>query len=45
MGVDISLLIQKKEIELESLKGKKIAVDALNAIYQFLSIIRQPDGT
>lgn len=45
MGVDISSLIVKKEIELEALQGRKIAVDALNAIYQFLSIIRQPDGT
>ncbi len=45
MGVDLTPLIKKKEIELEALRGKKIAVDALNAIYQFLSIIRQPDGT
>jgi flap endonuclease-1 len=45
MGVDIKDLIEPKEIELESLTGKKIAIDALNTIYQFLSIIRQPDGT
>ena len=45
MGVDLASLIPKKEIELESLRGKRIAVDALNAIYQFLSIVRQPDGT
>jgi flap endonuclease-1 len=30
---------------LEDLNGKTIAIDAYNAIYQFLSIIRQPDGT
>src|SRR3989344_9396763 len=45
MGVDLGDLIQKQEIELEDLRGRKIAIDALNAIYQFLSIIRQPDGT
>jgi len=45
MGVDLKDLVEVKEIELEDLVGKKIAVDALNTIYQFLSIIRQPDGT
>ncbi len=45
MGVDLGDLITKQQIELEDLRGKKIAIDALNAIYQFLSIIRQPDGT
>jgi flap endonuclease-1 len=34
----------KQKIELEELSGKVIAVDAYNTIYQFLSIIRQPDG-
>ena len=32
-------------MKFEELKGKIIAVDAFNAIYQFLSSIRQPDGT
>ncbi|AEC50925.1 flap endonuclease-1 [Pyrococcus sp. NA2] len=45
MGVPIGELIPRKEIELENLYGKKIAIDALNAIYQFLSTIRQRDGT
>lgn len=45
MGVDLGNLVTAQEIELFSLKGKKIAIDALNTIYQFLSIIRQPDGT
>ncbi|BBD72516.1 flap endonuclease-1 [Sulfodiicoccus acidiphilus] len=27
------------------MKGKKISIDAYNAIYQFLAAIRQPDGT
>ncbi|ADT84076.1 flap endonuclease-1 [Thermococcus barophilus] len=45
MGVQIGELVPRKEIEIENLNGRKIAIDALNAIYQFLSIIRQRDGT
>lgn len=45
MGVDLGNLFKKKEIELSDLKGRVIAIDAYNAIYQFLSIIRQRDGT
>ncbi len=45
MGVNIAALLPKEEIKLENLKGKIIAVDAFNALYQFLSSIRQPDGT
>jgi len=40
MGVQIGTIVPKKEIELESLTGKRIAIDAYNALYQFLSIIR-----
>ena len=35
----------KEKIGLEELERKTIAIDAFNTIYQFLSIIRQPDGT
>ncbi|MFH1450815.1 MAG: flap endonuclease-1 [archaeon] len=45
MGVDISDLVEAKELELKSLAGKRIAIDAFNTLYQFLAIIRQPDGT
>lgn len=47
MGVNISELVEgaKREIEIEDLTGRKIAIDAMNVLYQFLSIIRQPDGT
>lgn len=45
MGLQISEIISKKEIEISDLKGKTIAVDAFNAIYQFLTTIRQTDGT
>jgi flap endonuclease-1 len=45
MGVNLSAIIKGEKIELGDLKGKIIAIDALNTIYQFLSIIRQRDGT
>ena len=40
MGVQISSIIPSKEIELTDLTGKKIAIDALNNLFQYLSIIR-----
>ena len=45
MGLQIGDIVSRKEISFSELKGKVIAVDAFNAIYQFLSSIRQPDGT
>ncbi|MBN2477889.1 flap endonuclease-1 [Candidatus Micrarchaeota archaeon] len=45
MGVDIGDLVSKKSIPLSSLSEKTIAIDAFNVIYQFLSSIRQDDGT
>jgi flap endonuclease-1 len=44
MGVNLSPITESSEITLESLRGKTVAVDAYNTIFQFLSIIRQPDG-
>jgi flap endonuclease-1 len=37
--------VPKREIELRELSGRAIAIDAYNALHQFLAIIRQPDGT
>lgn len=45
MGLNIREIIPRKEIEIEELAGKIVCVDAFNALYQFLSTIRQPDGT
>ena len=45
MGLNIREIIPRKEIELEDLKGKTLCVDAFNILYQFLSTIRQYDGT
>lgn len=45
MGLQIGDIVPRKAIEISDLKGKTLAVDAFNTIYQFLSTIRQPDGT
>lgn len=45
MGVDLTDLVPAHEIDLKELNGKIIAIDAFNTLYQFLSIIRQMDGT
>ncbi len=34
-----------KEVDFSYLSGKVVALDAFNALYQFLAAIRQPDGT
>ena len=45
MAVDLSKLVSRRKIQLGELNGRVVAIDAFNAIYQFLSIIRQQDGT
>jgi len=45
MGLSIRDIVPRKEIEISDLKGKMIAVDAFNTLYQFLSSVRQADGT
>jgi len=45
LGVNLRDLVPKTIVKLEDLSGKSIAIDAYNALYQFLAIIRQPDGT
>jgi flap endonuclease-1 len=40
MGVNLREIVETQETEMESLNGKVVAIDALNIIYQFLSIIR-----
>lgn len=44
MGLDIKQLCIREKTNLESFSSKIVAIDAYNAIYQFLSIIRGPDG-
>src|SRR3989344_635992 len=45
MGLQFKELVVKKEISISDLKGKVVAVDAMNMLYQFLTTIRSPDGT
>ena len=49
MGVNIRELIPQEAVrvvsDLRELRGRIIAIDAYNALYQFLTAIRQPDGT
>lgn len=45
MGLQIGDIVSRKDVKLADLRGKVIAVDAFNVLYQFLTSIRQPDGT
>ncbi len=45
MGTAIGELIEREEITLDFLDGRKVGVDSYNIIYQFLSSIRGQDGT
>jgi flap endonuclease-1 len=45
LGVDLADIIPEESTSLEALSNRTLAVDAYNALYQFLAIIRQPDGT
>lgn len=45
MGLNIREIIPRREIEISELKDKIVCVDGFNALYQFLTTIRQPDGT
>ncbi len=44
MGVDLKGIVTAKKTRLESFSGRTVAIDAYNAIYQFLSSIRGETG-
>ena len=44
MGLDLKSLLIREKTKLESFGNKIVAIDAYNAIYQFLAIIRGPEG-
>ena len=44
MGLNLKDLVVREKTKLESFSTKVIAIDAYNAIYQFLASIRGPDG-
>jgi len=45
MGVNLSSIIPAEKHTMKDFNGWSVAIDAYNTIYQFISIIRQPDGT
>ncbi len=45
MGTNLAPLVSKKITKLEHLRGWTFAVDANNMLYQFLALIRLPDGS
>ena len=45
MGVKFKDIVTPEEISLKDLEGRTVAIDAYNTIYQFLSGIRQRDGS
>ncbi len=45
MGTQITPLLVSKNISISDLRDKKLAVDAFNVLYQFLSTIRGRDGS
>ena len=44
MGLDLKPLLIREKTNLEAFTNKIVAIDAYNAIYQFLAIIRGPEG-
>jgi len=44
LGVNLTPIMVKKTIKLEYLRGRTLAVDANNYLYQFLALIRTPEG-
>ena len=44
MGLDLKPLVEPIRIKFEELTNRVVAIDAYNAIYQFLAIIRGQQG-
>src|SRR5215510_9559315 len=45
MGVVLTPIVTKETISLSALRGQTLAVDGNGELYQFLALIRLPDGT
>jgi flap endonuclease-1 len=45
MGVPLTPIIVKQTLALDDLRGRRLAVDGNGELYQFLALIRTPDGT
>jgi len=44
MGINLKDVVRSKPISVDQLKGKKLAIDAFNILYQFLTAIRDRSG-
>ncbi len=44
MGVNLTPIIIKEVVDLDAFRGRTIAVDAFNVLYQFLALIRTREG-
>ncbi len=44
MGFNLSPIVVKQQLVLDDLRGRTLAVDANNMLYQFLALIRMRDG-
>ena len=45
MGIQLGPLLETRRINIEELSGQRIAIDGFNVLYQFLTSIRQADGS
>ena len=45
MGINLSDIVALEPRKLDDFSGKVLAIDAFDTLYQFLAIIRQPNGT
>ena len=45
MGIQLAPLLETRRIKIEELSGQRIAIDGFNVLYQFLTSIRQADGS
>jgi flap endonuclease-1 len=44
LGVNLTPIILKRVVGLDTLRGRSMAVDAFNVLHQFLALIRTRDG-
>ncbi|MFQ5907876.1 MAG: flap endonuclease-1 [Thermoplasmata archaeon] len=45
MGVNLTPILEPTILRLEALRGRSFAIDGNNVLYQFLALIRRPDGS
>ena len=45
MGVALTPIVARRPVDLKELRGRRVAIDGNGELYQFLALIRLPDGT